>query len=111
MANLGNIFDYQKDPNRSNYDGSKRQPPNKQMTYYVLFVLAVMLIINLVIAPAISNRRIVETSYDTFLDALSDRTVDQVELDTTTIKYTLDGNDTIYETGRINYIGEVELYN
>ncbi len=112
MANLGNIFDYQKDPNRSNYDGSKRQPPNKQMTYYVLFVLAVMLIINLVIAPAISNRRIVETSYDTFLDALSDRTVDQVELDTTTIKYTLDGNDTIYETGRINYIGEVErMYN
>ncbi|MDO5775260.1 MAG: ATP-dependent zinc metalloprotease FtsH [Eubacteriales bacterium] len=82
------------------------------MTYYVLFVLAVMLIINLVIAPAISNRRIVETSYDTFLDALSDRTVDQVELDTTTIKYTLDGNDTIYETGRINYIGEVErMYN
>jgi len=112
MANLGNIFDYQKDPNRSNYDGSKRQPPNKQMTYYVLFVLAVMLIINLVIAPAISNRKIVETSYDTFLDALSDRTVDQVELDTTTIKYTLDGNDTIYETGRINYIGEVErMYN
>ena len=112
MANLGNIFDYQKDPNRSNYDGSKRQPPNRQMTYYVLFVLAVMLIINLVIAPAISNRRIVETSYDTFLDALSDRTVDQVELDTTTIKYTLDGNDTIYETGRINYIGEVErMYN
>ena len=108
MANLGNIFDYQKDPNRSKYDGSKRQPPNKQMTYYVLFVLAVMLIINLVIAPAISNRRIVEASYDTFLDALSDKKVDQVDLDTTTIRYTLKNDDTIYETGRINYIGEVE---
>ena len=109
MANLGNIFDYQNDPNRSKYDGSRNiKKPNKQMTAYILFMLGVMLIINLVIAPAIQNSRIVQTSYDTFLDALSDKNVEQVELDTNTIKYTLHGNDTIYETGRINYIGEVE---
>ncbi len=109
MANLGNIFDYKNDPNRSKYDGSNNfRKPDKRMTMYILFMVAVMLIINLVIAPAVQSSRIVETSYDTFLDSLSDRKVDQVELDNTTIKYTLHGNDTIYETGRINYFGEVE---
>ncbi len=109
MANLGNIFDYKNDPNRSKYDGSNNlRKPDKRMTLYVLFMLAVMLIINLVIAPAFQNSRIVQTSYDSFLDELSDRNVNQVELDSTTIKYTLNGSDTIYETGRINYIGEVE---
>ena len=109
MADLGNIFDYKKDPNRSRYDGSNNfKKPDKRLTMYIIFMLAVMLIINLVIAPAMQNSRIVQTSYDTFLDALADKQVYQVELDDSTIKYTLQGNDTIYETGRINYIGEVE---
>lgn len=112
MANLGNIFDYQNDPNRKNYDGSSNsngfKKPNKPMTIYLLFVLGVMLIINLVIAPAIQKSMIVESSYDAFLDELSDKNVDKVELDTNTIKFTLKDDPVIYETGRINYIGEVE---
>ncbi len=110
MAKLGNIFDYQNDPDKSNYENgdSKFPKPNKPMTIYLLFVLAMMIAINLIIVPAIQKSRIVEASYDTFLSELDNKQVEKVELDTNSIQYTLKGQDTIYETGRINYIGEVD---
>ena len=110
MANLGNIFDYQKDPNKKNYEnGENKIPqPNRQMTLYLIFVLVVMIAINLIIVPAIQKSRIVDATYDSFLSELDQQNVEKVELDNTTIQYTLKGQDTIYETGRINYIGEVD---
>ncbi|MDO4960783.1 MAG: ATP-dependent zinc metalloprotease FtsH [Eubacteriales bacterium] len=78
------------------------------MTIYLLIVLAIMIAINLIIVPAVQKSMIVEASYDEFLDELSDKNVDQVELDNSTIKFTLKGSDKIFETGRINYFGEVE---
>ena len=110
MANLGNIFDYQKDPNKKNYEnGDNKIPkPNRQMTLYLIFVLVVMMAINLIIVPAIQKSRIVDATYDSFLSELDQQNVEKVELDSTTIQYTLKGQDTIYETGRINYIGEVD---
>ncbi|MBQ8932732.1 MAG: ATP-dependent zinc metalloprotease FtsH [Lachnospiraceae bacterium] len=110
MANLGNIFDYQKDPNKKNYEnGDNKIPkPNRQMTLYLIFVLVVMMAINLIIVPAIQKSRIVDATYDSFLSELDQQNVEKVELDNTTIQYTLKGQDTIYETGRINYIGEVD---
>ena len=110
MANLGNIFDYQKDPNKKNYEnGDNKIPkPNRQMTLYLIFVLVVMMAINLIIVPAIQKSQIVDATYDSFLSELDQQNVEKVELDNTTIQYTLKGQDTIYETGRINYIGEVD---
>ena len=110
MANLGNIFDYQKDPNKKNYEnGDNKIPkPNRQMTLYLIFVLVVMMAINLIIVPAIQKSQIVDATYDSFLSELDQQNVEKVELDSTTIQYTLKGQDTIYETGRINYIGEVD---
>ena len=110
MANLGNIFDYQKDPNKKNYEnGDNKIPkPNRQMTLYLIFVLVVMIAINLIIVPAIQKSQIVDATYDSFLSELDQQNVEKVELDNTTIQYTLKGQDTIYETGRINYIGEVD---
>ena len=111
MAKLGNIFDYQDDPDRKNYDGSNNgglKKPDKPMIIYLIIVLAIMILINIVVVPAIQKSQIVEASYDTFLNDLENRTVDQVELDNSTIKFTLKNDDTIYETGRINYTGEVD---
>ncbi len=115
MANLGNIFDFQNDPDRKRYDGSGKggnnfRKPNKQMTIYLIFVLVVMMIINMVILPSIARSKIVEASYDEFLTELDKRNIDKVELDSTSIKFTLkdDSADKVYETGRINYTGEVD---
>ncbi len=115
MANLGNIFDYQNDPNKSKYDGSKgngRFPkPNKPIMIYYIVALLLLLLINTMIFPYLKEKSIISTSYSEFLTELDKTNVDQVELDDTTITYTLKstGEDTVYKTGRINnYFGEVD---
>lgn len=117
MANLGNIFDYQNDPEKSNYDGSGNNGnhfrPRRQMVIYWIIVIAVIILINSVILPAVAKRNVVEAGYDDFLDAIVNETIDEVELNSSAIRYTLKNNGKIiYETGRIEYFGEVDrLYN
>ena len=115
MANLGNIFDYQNDPNKNKYDGSgsgSRFPkPNKPMLIYYIIALAVLFLINTMLVPHLREKSIQETSYSEFLTELDKSNVDKVQLDEDTITYTLksgaDGE--VYKTGRIsNYFGEVD---
>ena len=116
MANLGNIFDFMNDPDKEKYDGSKNnngiKPPKKPMIVYYLIVLGIMILINAVLLPSLQERSIVKASYDTFLEELDNSNVNEVALDTDSIRFTLKNGDTVYETGRINYIGEVDrMYN
>ncbi len=116
MANLGNIFDFMNDPDKDKYDGSKNnngiKPPKKPMIVYYLIVLGIMILINAVLLPSLQERSIVKASYDTFLEELDNSNVNEVALDTDSIRFTLKNGDTVYETGRINYIGEVDrMYN
>jgi cell division protease FtsH len=71
-----------------------------------------MILINAVLLPSLQERSIVKASYDTFLEELDNSNVNEVALDTDSIRFTLKNGDTVYETGRINYIGEVDrMYN
>ena len=115
MANLGNIFDFMNDPDKDKYDGSKKndrgngiKPPKKPMIVYYLIVIAIMILINTVLLPSLAQRNIEKATYDTFLEQLDNSNVREVELSSDTIRYTLKNSDTVYETGRINYIGEVD---
>ena len=116
MANLGNIFDYQNDPNKSKYDGSggkggRFPKPNKPIIIYYIVAVLLLLLINTMLVPYLKEKSIVSTSYTEFLTELDKSNVDQVELDENTITYTLKstGADTVYKTGRINnYFGEVD---
>ena len=116
MANLGNIFDYQNDPNKSKYDGSggnggRFPKPNKPIIIYYIVAVLLLLLINTMLVPYLKEKSIVSTSYTEFLTELDRSNVDQVELDENTITYTLKstGSDTVYKTGRINnYFGEVD---
>ena len=115
MVNLGNIFDFMNDPDKDKYDGSKKndrgngiKPPKKPMIVYYLIVIAIMILINTVLLPSLAQRNIEKASYDTFLEQLDNSNVREVELSSDTIRYTLKNSDTVYETGRINYIGEVD---
>ncbi|MDO4488883.1 MAG: ATP-dependent zinc metalloprotease FtsH [Eubacteriales bacterium] len=86
--------------------------PRKQMIIYWIIAIIAILVINFVVIPAISRRNIVEVGYDRFLDAIENKTIDEVELNSTTIRYTEKSSKTIFETGRIEYFGEVDrLYN
>ena len=82
------------------------------MIVYYLIVLGIMILINAVLLPSLQERSIVKASYDTFLEELDNSNVNEVALDTDSIRFTLKNGDTVYETGRINYIGEVDrMYN
>ena len=112
MANLGNIFDFMNDPDKDKYDGSQKgpqiRPPRKPLILYYLIVLIVMALINTVLLPSLKQRSIEKASYNTFLQELENSNVNEVELNDDTIRFTLKSGDTIYETGRINYTGEVD---
>ena len=112
MANLGNIFDFMNDPDKDQYDGSQKgpqiKPPRKPLILYYLIVLIVMALINTVLLPSLKQRSIEKASYDTFLQELENTNVNEVELNEDTIRFTLKSGDTVYETGRINYTGEVD---
>ena len=115
MANLGNIFDYREDPDRSNYDGSKNpnnkkpqlQKPPKPMIAYWLIAFGLMLLLNTVLVPAMGKAAIVQASYSEFMQQLDSKNVDKVDLSDTSIEYTLKNAKTVYRTGRINWFGEV----
>lgn len=115
MANLGNIFDYQNDPNKNKYDGSGSNSmfpkPNKPMLVYYIVALAVLFLINAMLVPYLREKSIQTTSYSEFLTELDKSNVDQVQLDADTITYTLKSGaeGEVYKTGRINnYFGEVD---
>ncbi len=112
MANLGNIFDFMNDPDKEKYDGSQKgpqiKPPRKPLILYYLIVLIVMALINTVLLPSLKQRSVEKASYDTFLQELDNSNVNEVELNDDTIRFTLKSGDTVYETGRINYTGEVD---
>ena len=111
MAKLGNIFDYENDPDKSNYDGSNNhiKKPRKQMVIYWLIAIGIIIVLNTVVLPWLANRNVVQVGYDDFLNAIVNETIDEVQMDTSKIRYTLkDGGKAVYETGRIEYFGEVD---
>ena len=113
MANLGNIFDFQNDPDKSEYDGSGKndrpKKPRKQMLIYWLIGIAVILILNFVIVPMLRSSNVEKVGYDQFLSSLDAGEIDEVALDEETITYTLKNDKKKkYETGRIDYLFEVD---
>lgn len=62
--------------------------PNKPLLFYGFIVMVILILINALVIPALSERSVTETSYDEFLALLDAKYVTKVEIDTST--------DTIY---------------
>ncbi len=111
MANLGNIFDFQNDPDRKRYDGSNKfnfRKPNRQMVIYYILAVVLIILLNRFMFSSMAERSIQPAGYDEFLDELERENVDQVELDENSIRFTLKDSKVVFQTGRINYFGEVD---
>lgn len=89
-----------------------KKPVRRSMLFYAVIVLAVLVLINTFVLPSLSERSIVNTTYDQLLDSLEAREVGKVELDTDYIYYTVkDGNrEIVCKTGRIYDMNEVERF-
>ena len=88
----------------------KGKKPKRPLIFYYLIVIGVLLLLNFIVVPMMSQRSIVETTYDQFLDAVNDGSVEEVQLDSNVIYYTVEdnGQTVICKTGRIYDMQEVE---
>ena len=88
----------------------KDRKPRRPLIFYYLIVLGVLLLLNFFVVPFMNQRSIQETTYDQFLDAVNVGKVDQVQLDSNVIYYTVEqnGREQICKTGRIYDMQEVQ---
>lgn len=89
-----------------------QKPVRRSMIFYAVIVLVVLMLINVFLLPSLSERSVVETTYDQLLDSLDAREVGEVQLTSDYIYYTIkEGNrEIICKTGRIFDGNEVERF-
>ncbi len=75
--------------------------PRRSWTYYLIFVLVAMLILNAIVFPAITARRITSVSYSEFLNMVEGQEIDTVQISTSYIYFT-DADGKMYETTVVN---------
>ncbi|MCD8141222.1 MAG: ATP-dependent zinc metalloprotease FtsH [Planctomycetaceae bacterium] len=76
--------------------------PKKPTIPYFLFILMALMLLNSLIVPAITEQKVQEVDYGTFLNQLDEGKISEVRLENDRIHYTSEdeeGNDTPYITG------------
>jgi cell division protease FtsH len=119
---LGNIFDGLDNDQgvKNNQSSGNRQGQGNQggngpagqkspLMYYTVAVIVIMLLLNFFVYPGLTKKNVEQVNYNEFIEALDKRAVDEIELNQDSIAFTLkDHNNVVFETGRINYDGEVD---
>lgn len=80
----------------------KLEPPKKSWLYYYGIVMLVIFLLNIFIAPMVTERRVVQVSYSEFLQMVNDHKVTRVEMSDDQIAFeTTDkaGAEGYYKTG------------
>ena len=78
--------------------------PKKPLIYYYGIVLLILMLINFLLMPWISQQRIQQVDYGQFITMTEDKDVGQVEIQAqeNRILFTNKDNTEIYETGMVN---------
>mgnify|MGYP000889461670 CR=1 FL=1 len=74
-----------------------KQPSKKPLVYYYLLALAILLLLNATLFPAMNKNRIENVTYDVFMSMTDKKQIDQVEIRDDQILFT-DKEGKIYET-------------
>ena len=83
---------------------NKPQPPKNTTLFFCGVVLVILLILNIFVMPALSQRSIQDATYDAFLNDLEAGKISEVNLDEDVIYYLekTDGRAQVYKTGYIS---------
>ena len=83
---------------------NKPQPPKNSTLFFRGVVLVILLILNIFVMPALSQRSIQDATYDAFLSDLEAGKISEVNLDEDVIYYLekTDGRAQVYKTGYIS---------
>ncbi len=76
--------------------------PKRPLVYYYLIVLAVMMLFNAFIMPAIVSSQVQEVDYGTFMSMTYDGNIGLVEIEDNQIVFTDKDQKTVYKTGLMN---------
>ncbi len=77
--------------------------PKKPLIYYYTIVLIVLILFNFLLMPWVSQQRIVETDYGTFMTMIDEKNIGMVQYneEENSILFTDKDNTTVYQTGII----------
>jgi cell division protease FtsH len=76
--------------------------PKRPLAYYYIIALVLLLLFNFLVAPSISQKKVTEVNYSTFMHMIEDRDVGKVEITDTEITFTSKDESRIYKTGVMN---------
>ena len=76
--------------------------PKRPLVYYYLIVLAVMMLFNAFIMPAIVSAQVQEVDYGTFMSMTYDGNIGLVQIEDNQIVFTDKDQKTVYKTGLMN---------
>lgn len=79
--------------------------PKKPLIYYGLIVMAILMLLNTFVLPAVKQAQITQVDYGTFLKQVDSGNVKSVEIQDDQIGFTTidkKGNEKLYETGRMD---------
>ena len=73
--------------------------PKKPLIYYYGIVLLIILLFNMLITPLITQSRVLEVGYGTFMDMIDDQSIGVVQVEDNQILFTDKSGSTVYRTG------------
>ena len=78
------------------------------MAFYYLIVLGVLFVLNFLLVPYMTQRRIQQVDYGTFMTMTEEKSIGQVEVQENQILFTDRDGKQIYKTGKMEDLGLVE---
>ena len=76
--------------------------PKKPLAIYYTVVLLVLLLLNLVLVPWMSERQVKEVDYGTFMSMTEDKNIGRVDIESNQIIFTDKDESQVYRTGLMN---------
>ena len=84
------------------------KPSKKPLAIYYAIVLAVLLLLNLVLLPWMSERQVEEVDYGTFMTMTEEKNIGRVDIESNQIIFTDKDETQVYKTGLMNDTGLTE---
>ena len=78
------------------------KPSKKPLVIYYAIVLAVLLLLNLVLLPWMSERQVEEVDYGTFMTMTEEKNIGRVDIESNQIIFTDKEEKQVYKTGLMN---------
>ncbi|NLO85480.1 MAG: ATP-dependent zinc metalloprotease FtsH [Clostridiales bacterium] len=89
----------------------EKKSPKKPLVFYYLIAMAVLMLLNALVFPALLSTPITDVSYDEFLTMVGNQQINEVAIETDQIAFTtidLEGNTQVYRTGKMDDDGLVD---